>query len=380
MNKISIDDLFTEKGMLKRDAFTNSKFKKIIDTVFDYTCYKKEKSNLKFASILYKYDIEELLCKHEDCNNRVFVNKGNLKKNDYCSNKCGSSSKVTIQKRKDTTLKRYGEDNPLKIKKFKQKQEKTLLKNYGVTNPLKSKTIMQKFNNTMLLKYGKPHALQIKYFKDKIDYQNNSNKILDLTEDNKNFIIQNFIINGKFMVNTFQKYYKCSSSTAYLTIKHFNIKYKKIGVSEKEIMIQKRFKDYNIIVNSKNIIGKELDIYFPDHNIAIEFNGIYWHQHKENSNKFRHQEKALLCKEKNIQLFHIYEDVNEYFLDIIQTIIQNNYYSKPIDDVIYIDLDYDNGLWLEETYEIVQIHEPTLIKNIKYPVYNSGIIEYKKKE
>ena len=66
----------------------------------------------------------------------------------------------------------------------------------------------------------------------------------------------------------------------------------------------------NIIRNSRKIINPyELDIYLPDYNVAIEFNGKYWH-----SNKFKkdiikyHQMKINLCNEKGIYLLHIPEE------------------------------------------------------------------------
>lgn len=52
--------------------------------------------------------------------------------------------------------------------------------------------------------------------------------------------------------------------------------------------------------------GKELDIYLPDSNFAIEANGSYWHDvnHKD---KTYHFNKTKLCEEKGIRLIHIFE-------------------------------------------------------------------------
>ena len=52
--------------------------------------------------------------------------------------------------------------------------------------------------------------------------------------------------------------------------------------------------------------GKELDLFFPDFNFAIEYNGSYWHSdlHKD---KWYHFEKSRICKENNIILLHIWE-------------------------------------------------------------------------
>lgn len=67
-----------------------------------------------------------------------------------------------------------------------------------------------------------------------------------------------------------------------------------------------------VVQRDRSIIGpKELDIYLPEHNLAIEYCGMYWHTHKdrddEKKNKRRHIEKHLLCAAKGIRLITIYE-------------------------------------------------------------------------
>jgi hypothetical protein len=56
---------------------------------------------------------------------------------------------------------------------------------------------------------------------------------------------------------------------------------------------------------------KELDIYLPDHNIAIEYCGEYWHSLKNEEQvregKFKHYQKYMDCKAKGIRLITIYE-------------------------------------------------------------------------
>lgn len=59
------------------------------------------------------------------------------------------------------------------------------------------------------------------------------------------------------------------------------------------------------------IAPKEIDIYLPEHKLAVEFCGMYWHSHgdreDERKNKLRHAEKHRLCAEKGIRLITIYE-------------------------------------------------------------------------
>jgi len=67
-----------------------------------------------------------------------------------------------------------------------------------------------------------------------------------------------------------------------------------------------------VVQRDRSIIApKELDIYLPEHNLAIEYCGMYWHTHKtwedERKNRRRHAEKHRLCAAKGIRLITIYE-------------------------------------------------------------------------
>ena len=62
-----------------------------------------------------------------------------------------------------------------------------------------------------------------------------------------------------------------------------------------------------IITNTKKVITPyELDIYIPDKNLAIEYNGNYYHT-TNNIDKKTHYLKSKLCEEKGIRLIHIFE-------------------------------------------------------------------------
>ena len=61
------------------------------------------------------------------------------------------------------------------------------------------------------------------------------------------------------------------------------------------------------IENSRSIIPPlELDLYYPEKNVAVEFNGNYWHDENHKSKDY-HFNKFKLCKDKNIRLVSIYE-------------------------------------------------------------------------
>ena len=67
----------------------------------------------------------------------------------------------------------------------------------------------------------------------------------------------------------------------------------------------------NIVRRSRKLLtsGKELDIYLPDHALAIEFNGIYWH-HNDIAHISRdyHQMKYQEARQQGIQLLSVFSD------------------------------------------------------------------------
>lgn len=87
------------------------------------------------------------------------------------------------------------------------------------------------------------------------------------------------------------------------------------NISKAEIELQNYIKSlgYNIISNKKNIIKSyELDIYIPELNVAIEFNGFWWHYDRRNPvcrQKGYHGLKSKTCREQGIKLLHIREDL-----------------------------------------------------------------------
>jgi len=96
------------------------------------------------------------------------------------------------------------------------------------------------------------------------------------------------------------------------------------SIAEKEIVdFIKSLNIKNVIENDRTILdGKELDIYLPDYNLAIEFDGLYWHSESQGKDKNYHLDKTNKCNEKNIQLIHIFEDEWLDKKEIIKSILR----------------------------------------------------------
>jgi hypothetical protein len=84
------------------------------------------------------------------------------------------------------------------------------------------------------------------------------------------------------------------------------------------------FYDGKLIQNDRSILnGKELDLYYPEKHIAIEFNGDYWHSELYKDKDY-HYNKFKQCRDLGIILVSIFEsewnmhsqEIKEYLKDL----------------------------------------------------------------
>ena len=115
----------------------------------------------------------------------------------------------------------------------------------------------------------------------------------------------------------------------YLNIHSFREPYK--STFEKEIVyFLQSLGVTNIITNTRKLISKEIDIYLPDYNLAIEYNGIYWHHDQiPHISRTYHYDKFKECEEKGIELFSIFSDSWSKCKDIWKSKIQNKIQKSP---------------------------------------------------
>ena len=81
--------------------------------------------------------------------------------------------------------------------------------------------------------------------------------------------------------------------------------------------------DKDIAQSKRDIIYPyELDLYSSKYNIAIEFDGLYWHNEKNVDNN-HHINKTELCEKQGIQLIHIFEDEWLFKQEIVKSRIKS---------------------------------------------------------
>jgi hypothetical protein len=96
-------------------------------------------------------------------------------------------------------------------------------------------------------------------------------------------------------------------------------------ISKSENEIKDFITSLNIpfISNDRKLIYPlEIDIYIQDHNLAIEFDGLYWHSELHKPNNY-HVNKTELCQKQGVQLIHIFEDEWLFKKDIVKSRLKN---------------------------------------------------------
>lgn len=132
------------------------------------------------------------------------------------------------------------------------------------------------------------------------------------------------------------------------------------NVSNAELEIRKIIDDLNLqyITNDRNIIApSELDIYIPEKNIAIEYNGTFWHSNFKKDKDY-HKNKTQKCDEHKIHLIHIYEydwlKNSELIKHKIIAILSNTTFTKLVyDSCIIYKLYFENEVICTVTFKLL---------------------------
>lgn len=255
--------------------------------------------------------------------NFLSIKKGYTK---FCSKKCVSIG--TLDKKRETCIKKWGVDNPMKSKEIKNKLEESVLNKYGVSNISKSPDIKGKKRETMLLNWGVEYNSQREDIKimlsermieksSEMNYKNSLQifeklskkiemfdiKLLSMKASNYEFNC--FVCGENFTIhkNTLNDRIRNQNTICTICNKVDNIS------NSQEIIFNFIKSIYGGEVKSNDRhLGFELDIYLPELKIAFEYNGLYWHS-DEFKDKNYHFNKTKMCSDAGIKLIHIWEDL-----------------------------------------------------------------------
>lgn len=304
-----------------------------------------------------------------ECHNDIMGFKGiSYGYHDTCSRSCAIKSDKVRTTIKQNNIAKYGIDNPAKLQSVKDKTKQTNLERYGTNYPASNEEVKAKVKETNLTKYGVEYASQLKEVKEKtkstnldrygaahplknpIIYEKVKTTNLDrygvphvfhkkagrrewLTSQRENWWHRRMAELAEIVIPAYEHaaYVDVEAMHPYSCVKcnttfldHLNNGRvprctkcnpgsQVVSNTEREILafIEENYTG-QIIKNSRNIIKpKELDFYLPAKNLAIEFNGDYWHSFNRLETKeerYRHAWKYQECEKQNIQLIQISEN------------------------------------------------------------------------
>lgn len=303
--------------------------------------------NLNESEFLFDEElnqIKQFYIEHKNDYKNFFQFKTNFEKYGAI---CALSNKEVQKKAEETCLEKYGVKNYAESEEFKIKFKETSLEKYGTEFPMQNEEIKMKGRQTSLELYGVEYASQTKDFRNRVSNTNlekygvvcslqneeSKNKTKETNLKKIEFAKSQNLCSVKDLANKFNK----KTETINVDLKRLNIEIITLNndyrlyikesdvpilenyfsktemsgtsYSEKEIVdFIKSICDYEIIENSKKIISpKELDIYIPQKKLAIEFDGLHWHNENHIENNY-HLNKTKACNEKGIDLIHVFED------------------------------------------------------------------------
>ena len=287
------------------------------------------------------------------------------------------------EKIKQTSLAKYGTENPWQAESVKSKSRKTKIVRYK--DP--AYTNRQKCKETMQAKYGVDNCSQLDDWNSKVKetkFQRYGSTIYNNAVKMKRtklsiiqqYEVDNNVVSLKMFTNKYgdrcysaierlnipvQYYYDrffIPTTSVDLLITYLDSITPGSGKSYKELDIVNFIKSfYNgpIKLNDRKAIRpKEIDIFLPELNIGIEYNGSYWHCIENGTPENLHLNKSILCRSKCIRLIHIYEfeDFEEQKQLLKNLILGTDNYPKndfnknnlindiPNAEVIYKDSNY----------------------------------------
>ncbi len=322
-----------EKWLMKNEL-------ELYNSIIEYS--KTLNQDLTFKEKLYFYfhKLKERP-KCFKCGNEVkFRNRFDKPYGDFCSLSCANSSKEELIKRQKKTFNdKYGVDFYPEHKEFVKKQKNTKLINYGDENY----NNIEKSKYTKLINYGNENYNNIEKYKKTCElkygvdnYSKSNNYHNRITQEYKNLyseIYFNEVKKGSVIIDC----PKCGNKSE-LTKQLLYERYKRnydVCLNCNPLGFKQRSGYENEICDFLDVIGvkyltnfklknkkTEVDVFIPDYNLGIEFNGLYWHNELFKT-PFYHLEKTIKCEGENIELIHIFEDEWIYNQEIIKSIIKN---------------------------------------------------------
>lgn len=253
---------------------------------------------------------------------------------------------------KKKIVEKYGTVSTALLPEVQQKRRQTAIRKYGVATPSSAEIVKQKIRATKAAhtedykveirkkrevtnnaRYGTPHPSNLpenrqrrwetkapKYYDTFIKLLNNKNILLLSTKNeyikkDKDALLSYKCKNCATVFNTDKT--SPQQITCQTCAEH---RWRSNG--ERSMCEWLESLGLSITTTNRNLISGEIDIFIPAHNIAIEYDGLYYHSDLFKAKDY-HLNKTEQCATKNIRLIHVFE--NEWInqRSVVQSIIKS---------------------------------------------------------
>lgn len=329
----------------------------------------------------------------------------------YCSVECTRIGKANNAVR--TNQERYGSDWPMQDNGVMAKSIETNRKKYGTDHRLQNADELNKHKQTMNALYGSPYAMQVPELKER----NTISKLKPVInvddcqtyEDAKRKYLASvgvYLRNVPFAVGTpstkmmsadvariYANEHKFNWSVMQRSYKDFYGAARKYGVraaDQGKSVPERQLLEFAKTVskckaNVRDVItGMELDVYLPDYGLALEFNGLYWHDYFNGKPKDYHMKKTQACLNAGIRLIHVWEDHWKNHQEIVKFLIMracgmgtridaNECTVTPTNRIAAGQFYSNNAIlsWKESRWHLVLCANHTPVAMISYSVFES---------
>ena len=261
-------------------------------------------------------------------------------------------SKEIQNKVKSTNIEKYGVEYPFQLEEIQKKSHDTAVARYGkdymriardaykdqtdYKNPFNNSEIQQKAKETMVKKYGKEHALQIDEFynSSRNTLFKNHNRMnpaqLHYSQDVYNILSSEKEFRKyceKFTLSELSEELNLSVSVIMSHHDKYDLNYyslKSRSIEEDNVADWLTLNNINFERNKELFKDSKLqiDFYIPQYNLAIEYNGLYYHsEFSYGKDKWYHYNKWKMCNDLGIQLLTIWSDEWNDRKEIVQKLI-----------------------------------------------------------
>jgi hypothetical protein len=232
---------------------------------------------------------------------------------------------ATVNRIKNTTSSRYNVSNVSKLDSVKRKREESVFKKFGVRNALQSPEIRAKAQQTKKEKYEPFYLAKLNYNRFVQTVIENFNVIPEITKNEYRGVGSRPEIQFRCCScsHTFTKRFDYAAPPICKVCNPTEVLYK--SKEELELLEFCQSIATNVISGDKTQINPyEIDVYFPDFNLGIEYCGLYWHSEVSGKKSWNyHYRKHQAAMKKGIQLITLYSDEWLNSKDIVKNLIQS---------------------------------------------------------